>query len=170
MADKKKRKPGSSKGMKAIAVLNIVSILAVVFTVAAALVILPRETVSHEENRTLAKFPEFTLESYLKGDYTEGIADYYDDTVPHRSDIKSLVATYILPNKGVKYGEDSIEIFGNVPAKPQRNRPQPSRLLLSPRSQRLREQARQQRRQQLYPSPLSPTAMSLPQRAKYRTA
>ena len=119
MADKKKRKPGSSKGMKAIAVLNIISILAVVFTVAAALVILPRETVSHEENRTLAKFPEFTLESYLKGDYTEGIADYYDDTVPHRSDIKSLVATYILPNKGVKYGEDSIEIFGNVPAKPQ---------------------------------------------------
>ena len=118
MAEKKKKAPASSKGMKVIAVFNIIVILAVLFAAAAALVILPRETVSTEENRTLTKFPEFTLSSYLSGDYTEGIAEYYDDTVPHRSDIKSIISTYILPLKGVKYGEDSIEIYGNVPAKP----------------------------------------------------
>lgn len=116
MAEKKKRKPESNVGTKVIAVLNIISILAVIFAVGAALVILPRETVSHEENRTLATFPEFTVRSYLSGDYTEGIADYYDDTVPYRSEIKDFISSYILPLRGVKYGEDSIEIYGNVPA------------------------------------------------------
>lgn len=119
MADLKKKAPESNAGTKAIAVLNIIVILAVLFAAGAALVILPRETVSTEENRTLKKFPEFSFMSYIKGDYTADIADYYDDTVPHRSDIKSFAATYILPYKGVKYGEDNIEIFGNVPSKPQ---------------------------------------------------
>lgn len=124
MADKNKKPSGSSKGMKALAVFNIIILSLIIAGVSAAMLVLPRETVSHEENRTLAKFPEFSVSSYLSGEYTEAIADYYDDTVPYRSRIKSFIATHILPLRGVKYGEDSIEIYGNVPAVPEKPKQQ----------------------------------------------
>lgn len=75
--------------------LNILRILAfsVVFISASAfLIFAKRPTVSNEENRTLARFPKFSIESYFDGDYSSGIESFFDDTVPHRSFFKSKIA------------------------------------------------------------------------------
>lgn len=72
-----------------------------------------RETVSHEENRNLTEFPEFTFASYLSGEYTAGIADHYDDTVHGRSEIKKFIASRLLPLKGREYGDDGITIYNS---------------------------------------------------------
>lgn len=88
------------------ALLNIMVIMLILIAGFCYLLFLKRDTVSHEENRNLSKFPEFTVESYLKGEYTEGIANYYDDTVPNRSFFKTMISKYLIPMKGVKYGAD----------------------------------------------------------------
>ena len=77
------------------------------------LLVLPRDTVSHEENRNLTQMPEFSVESYLQGKYTEGLADYYDDTVPNRSFFKNMIASVLMPMKGVKYG-DGVTLHGGT--------------------------------------------------------
>lgn len=47
--------------------------------------ILPlRPTESEEEKRTLTEFPDFTLDSFLSGEYTEQISLWYSDTFPAR--------------------------------------------------------------------------------------
>ena len=51
---------------------------------ALSLIILPRSTVSENERRELAKFPEFSLESYFSGEYTQKISEWFSDTVPFR--------------------------------------------------------------------------------------
>lgn len=43
-----------------------------------------RPTVSDSEGRTLTKFPEFTIESFLSGEYTSKINLWYSDTFPAR--------------------------------------------------------------------------------------
>lgn len=72
-----------------------------------------RETVSNEENRTLTEFPSFSLSDYFSGKYTEGIANYYDDTVHNRSKIKKFIASKLLPLKGRQYGDDGIVLYGS---------------------------------------------------------
>ena len=56
----------------------------------ALLLVLPRSTKSLIEKRDLATFPKFTLESYFSGDFTAGVATYYDDTVPNHDGLKNL--------------------------------------------------------------------------------
>ncbi len=70
---------------------NVGICLTVLFGVAVGMLVLERPTVSMEENRTLAKMPEFTVEDYLDGKYTAGVAEYYNDTVPGRSTLKGWV-------------------------------------------------------------------------------
>ena len=96
-----------------VAVFNVCLIALVFVSGFVYLLFFKRETVSNEENRELTKFPKFTVSSYLKGDYTQGIADWYDDTVHGRSSIKKFISSHILPLKGRKFGEDSIELYGN---------------------------------------------------------
>ncbi len=43
-----------------------------------------RPDVSEVENRTLTKFPEFTLETFLNGEYFSDISTWYSDTFPLR--------------------------------------------------------------------------------------
>ncbi|MBE6731930.1 MAG: hypothetical protein E7564_09600 [Ruminococcaceae bacterium] len=77
------------------------------------LLIFPRSSVSNIENRELAKFPEFTAEKYFSGQYTAGIATFYDDTVPYRDSFKNAGNNF----KGVfglPAAEDEI-IFINGP-------------------------------------------------------
>ncbi len=54
------------------------------------MVILPRSTVSKIEKRELATLPRFSLESYFSGEFTAGVANFYDDTVPMRDSLKNL--------------------------------------------------------------------------------
>ena len=105
MSEKKEKKRNTFV-TNLFALLNIIVIVLVLLTGFAYLLFFKRDTVSHEENRNLATFPEFSVESYLSGEYTEGIANYYDDTVPNRSFFKTLIADKIMPLKGIKYGND----------------------------------------------------------------
>ncbi len=77
------------------------------------MVILPRSTVSKIEKRELAVLPQFSLESYFSGEFTAGVANFYDDTVPMRDSLKNLgnnfKAVFGLPKS-----EDSVEFVGTV--------------------------------------------------------
>lgn len=53
-------------------------------------IMFPREEVSELEKRKLAKFPELTAESYFSGDFTEGVSEWFSDTVPFRDDLMEL--------------------------------------------------------------------------------
>ena len=73
--------------------LSVISVTALgVFFVAVALFLIffPRSTVSDIEKRELAAFPKFSFGSYFSGEYTSGIATFYDDTVPYRDSFKNM--------------------------------------------------------------------------------
>ena len=75
----------------------------------------PKSEVSQIEKRNLAKFPEFTFESYFNGGFTAGINTWYTDTVPFRDDFKNAGNSF----KGM-FGittEDTVNVIGN-PIKP----------------------------------------------------
>ena len=48
-----------------------------------------RPTVSESEGRTLTEFPEFTVESFLSGEYTTKLNLWYSDTFPTREELMS---------------------------------------------------------------------------------
>lgn len=48
-------------------------------------IFLPRSTESEEEKRTLAEFPSFTVQSFVSGDYFDGIQLWYSDTYPAKT-------------------------------------------------------------------------------------
>ncbi|MDE6779957.1 MAG: hypothetical protein K2J40_00660 [Ruminococcus sp.] len=104
------------------ALLNIAIIILVMSVGFVYLLFFKRDTVSYEEKRELKKFPKFSVNSYFSGDYTEGIADYYDDTVPNRSFFKTVISKYLMPLKGVKYGssgDDGVELYNTAKDKPE---------------------------------------------------
>ena len=111
-SEKAEDKKPLSKNNK-LSFVNAGVIMLVLLAGFAYLLILPRDTVSHEENRNLTKMPEFSLTGYLSGEYTEGLADYYDDTVPNRSFFKNMIASVFMPMKGVKYG-DGVTLHGGT--------------------------------------------------------
>ncbi len=113
MSDEKLLKKKRAKLNKKLDFLNVMVIMIILIVGFIYLIAFKRETVSNEENRNLTKFPEFSIESYLSGKYTEGIAKYYDDTVPNRSQLKKFIATYIIPLKGLEYGDDNLIIYQN---------------------------------------------------------
>lgn len=94
------------------AIWNIAVCLILLFGIAAGMLIFERPTVSMKENRALAKMPEWSVESYLSGKYTSGVAEYYNDTVPFRDDFKEM--TQIIRKYMGLSG--SAVIHGNVPA------------------------------------------------------
>ena len=73
-----------------------------------------RPTMSAEENRALAKFPKFSMSSFLDGSYTAGISTFYNDTVPCRSNFKSMIAT--LKSHAGKQSDDTAVFFGDIAA------------------------------------------------------
>lgn len=73
------------------AIWNVSVCAVLLFGIAAGMLLFERPTVSMEENRTLAKMPEWSVEGYLSGAYTSGVAEHYNDTVPFRSTLKGWV-------------------------------------------------------------------------------
>ena len=93
MNKKSKKKEQEKKPLKPVfAAANIVYTGIFFAAFALYMIIMPRSTVSEIEQRELAEFPEFTYEDFLNGKYTNGIANYYDDTVPYRDDLKKVGA------------------------------------------------------------------------------
>ncbi len=117
---------------------NIAVCLVMVFGIAAGMLIFERPTVSMEENRTLAKMPEISVENYLDGKLTGGIAEYYNDTVPFRSTFKGWIQ-----NLRSCFGlRGSAVIIGNVPAAQQEPaETQPAETTLPPVTTESTEQA-----------------------------
>lgn len=74
--------------MKKAAIYKIVVFLIVLTAGAVLSLIIPlRPTVSVNEKRTLTKFPEFSLESFLNGEYFSGIDTWFADTFPYRDQL-----------------------------------------------------------------------------------
>lgn len=107
-----------------LAVFNVILITLIFVSGFSYLLFFKRETVSNEENRDLAEFPKFTVSSYFNGTFTEEVAEYYDDTVHNRSQIKEFIASNLLPLKGRQYGEEGIELYHNNYDKKDHDTPQ----------------------------------------------
>lgn len=74
--------------MKKAAIYKIVVFLVVILAGAILSFIIPlRPTVSVNEKRTLTKFPEFSVESFLNGEYFKGIDTWFADTFPFRDQL-----------------------------------------------------------------------------------
>lgn len=64
----------------------------IIFGFGSAIFILPQQQVSEEENRSLATFPNFSLEELADGSFTSDIADFYADQFPLRNNFVAFKA------------------------------------------------------------------------------
>lgn len=95
--------------------IRTIVMLLFIFGVALFLIFGKRPKVSTEENRNLASFPKFSFSSYFSGEYTAGVSNYYNDTVPLRSKFKTMIAG-IESSFGLDYGgsgDDAAVLIGN---------------------------------------------------------
>ncbi len=71
--------------------------------------------IADDENRTLAKFPEFTLKSVLSGEYTQQINEYLKDNFPFR---EAMIATGDKINSlltiSTGAGDDGVEVLASA--------------------------------------------------------
>lgn len=71
--------------------INVGAILIVGIAIILCLYLFERSSgISEHEKRELYEFPEFSVESYIDGSFTQGITNYFTDTVPSRDKLKSL--------------------------------------------------------------------------------
>lgn len=89
--------------MKKSAIYKIVVFLAVLLAGAVLSMIIPlRPSVSVNEKRNLTKFPQFTWETFLNGEYFSGIDTWFADTFPYRDQLlacnEKVVALYGVRN------------------------------------------------------------------------
>lgn len=94
-------------GMSMIALVIMVPIF---FATALLLVVIPRSQESQLEKRKLAEMPTFSFESYFSGEFTTKLAEYYDDTVPFRDELKEL--GYNIRSYFGIHTEDEVKIIG----------------------------------------------------------
>lgn len=93
------------------ALVNVTLCSVLLFGVAAGMILLERPTKSDMENRNLATMPDFSAEEYFAGKYTNGVAEYYNDTVPFRDRFKQITQTF----RGY-FGLKGDAVFhGNIP-------------------------------------------------------
>ena len=88
---------------KSFVLANIIVCGAVFTAVSVALIAAERPTVSETEKRTLTKWPDFSVQSLFKGEYTDQISEFFNDTVPYRDFFKEVSAT-IKKNMGIQLG------------------------------------------------------------------
>lgn len=93
---------------------------------AAAYCIPLRPTVSYAEKRELTKFPEFSLQSLLSGDYFDGISLWFSDTFPGRERWLTLSADI----QGL-YGSADVYI---APTAPEPSSPEPTQSAAVPQT------------------------------------
>ncbi|MCM1227253.1 MAG: DHHW family protein [Clostridium sp.] len=90
---RKKKRVKKRYALKKIKSANIILCVLSFAVVAVCMIVLKRPEISGTENRTLAKFPEFSVSDYFSGKYNEKIENYYNDTVPGREMFKKLTAS-----------------------------------------------------------------------------
>ena len=67
----------------------LIAALLVIFSI--AFFVTPKEEFSESENRTLAKWPELSIQNITSGRYTEGVKDYLSDHFPMRDELLKLI-------------------------------------------------------------------------------
>lgn len=76
-------------------IVNSVVCLLLVFGVGVALLVMHRESgFIDSENRNLAEFPDFSISSYLSGEFASGVTEYYTDTIPNRENLKKFSSAF----------------------------------------------------------------------------
>lgn len=70
--------------------------MALFVLVGLSMFIFPRSVVSELEKRELAQFPEFSMSSFVSGEFTQSLNTYFSDTVPFRDDL--MVISSIIRN------------------------------------------------------------------------
>lgn len=88
--EEKRKKPDAATVVKAV---NAAVLCLLGLGISAYLLLAPRPTQSGIENRELAKFPEFSWESYFNAEYTAGITEYFTDTAPGATHTKTSLQT-----------------------------------------------------------------------------
>lgn len=72
------------------AIISLMVLIPVFFLIAIFLLVFPHSTVSQIEKRNLAEFPTFSFQSYFSGEFTSGVTNFFDDTVPYRDNFKNM--------------------------------------------------------------------------------
>lgn len=85
--ERKYTAPKPSRRRRACDVAFLALLLIMFEAIALTFVMFPRSEVSELENRELKKFPEFSLESWFDGSFTEGVSEWFTDTVPFRDEL-----------------------------------------------------------------------------------
>lgn len=100
-------------------IIRAVGIMGAIAACGVFLLLGERPSFSSEENRMLSTMPEFSWNSYLNGEYTDGISNFYNDTVPMRSTFKRMISS--MQNfKGLPSDKnENVEFFGYVSVKEQ---------------------------------------------------
>ena len=83
-----------------------------ILVLAVLLLVIPRSKVSTIEKRDLATLPKFSIGTLLSGEFTRGLQNYYDDTVPFRDSFKNTNNS--MKNLFGIRSEATAEIVGNV--------------------------------------------------------
>lgn len=89
---KKRKKAKKRYTLRFLKSVNAISFFLIVFVISVCLLVLKRPEISATENRTLAKWPSFSISKLFSGEYTAGIEQFYNDTIPGRETFKGMVA------------------------------------------------------------------------------
>ena len=87
--ENKSSRPSVSNGAKVLGILIPVAVLCIGFILGLCWFLRPAE--SETEKRELTKFPAFTVESFLSGEFTDQVSLWYADTFPGR---EGLIKSY----------------------------------------------------------------------------
>lgn len=101
-------------------VIYVVITMTLFVFVGISMFIFPRSTKSELENRELAKFPKFSLESFVSGEYTHALNTYFSDTVPYRDDLM-VISSMIRNMTGFRWNDikfHNVTVAENVQTEP----------------------------------------------------
>ena len=111
-APKRRRKKRKYKTYRNLfALINAAVCLVMLFVTGLVLIFCKRASgFIQSENRNLAEFPSFSLKSYFSGEFTDGIVNYYTDTIPTREKLRSAANKFTS-----KFGihANDVEIYGS---------------------------------------------------------
>ena len=111
MRSKSKRKERrKEKFILDLKVLNIAVFVSMLSIFSIGSIVLPKSNISEVEKRELASIPKFSAESFLSGEYFQGLESFYNDTFPFRDKFIN-VASSIDEMKGMREGEQEIKIY-----------------------------------------------------------
>lgn len=90
---RKRKRVKKRYALKMIKRINIVICSLTFVAISVCMIVLKRPEISETENRTLAKWPEFSFSDYFSGKFTASIENFYNDTVPGREFFKKITAS-----------------------------------------------------------------------------